>query len=88
MIWWRPSWGSSAVASLRREVAVHNERVKLFSGFTNAIGLGLIGFAVLRPLTESGTDMTGLTVLWGMAGLFLHAISHYILSMLRTEDMT
>jgi hypothetical protein len=76
------------VASLRRDVAIHNERVKLFSGFVNAIGLGLIGFAVLRPLTVNLDEVSGLTVLWGVAGLFLHAISHYILVMLRTEDNT
>jgi len=31
------------LTSLRRAVAIHNERVKLFAGFVNAIGLGLIG---------------------------------------------
>jgi hypothetical protein len=76
------------VASLRRAVAVHNERVKLFSGFVNALGLGLIGFAVLRPLTEDMTAIGAITGVWGLAGLFLHAISHYILDMLRTEDRT
>lgn len=76
------------MASLRRAVAVHNERVKLFSGFVNAIGLGLIGFAVLRPLTEDMTAIGAITAVWGVAGLFLHAVSHYILAMLRTEDRT
>lgn len=76
------------MASLRRAVAIHNERVKLFAGFVNAIGLGLIGFAVLRPLTENLSAVTGITVFWGVAGLFLHVISHYVLAMLRTEDRT
>lgn len=76
------------MASLRRAVAVHNERVKLFAGFVNAIGLGLIGFAVLRPLTEDMTAIGAITAVWGMTGLFLHAISHYIPAMLRTEDRT
>jgi len=76
------------MASLRRAVAVHNERVKLFAGFVNAIGLGLIGFAVLRPLTENMAAIGTITAVWGLAGLFLHGISHYILAMLRTEDRT
>jgi hypothetical protein len=76
------------MASLRRAVAIHNERVKLFSSFVNAIGLGLIGFAVLRPLTEDMATITGITIFWAVAGLFLHVISHYILAMLRTEGHT
>lgn len=76
------------MASLRRAVAIHNERVKLFSGFVNAIGLGLIGFAVLRPLTLNFAEASSLTVIWGFAGLFLHGVSHYVLRMLRTEENT
>lgn len=76
------------MVSLRRAVAVHNERVKLFAGFVNAIGLGLIGFAVLRPLTEDMAAIGTITAVWGLAGLFLHGIFHYILAMLRTEDRT
>ncbi len=71
--------------SLRDDLAVHNERVKLFAGFLNAVGLGLIGFAVIRPLTESSTDATLLTAVWGGAGLALHLVAHYILGMLRKE---
>jgi len=33
-------------------VAIQNERVKAFANFLNALGLGLIGFAVIRPMTE------------------------------------
>ena len=76
------------MASLRRAVAVHNERVKLFAGFVNAIGLGLIGFAVLRPLTEDMAAIGAITAVWGLVGLFLHAISHYVIGMLRTDDST
>jgi uncharacterized membrane protein YjfL (UPF0719 family) len=71
--------------SLRDDLAVHNERVKLFAGFLNAIGLGLIGFAVIRPLTDAQATPTLLTVVWGGAGLVLHLIAHYILGMLRKE---
>ena len=64
-------------------VAVWNERVKLFAGFVNAVGLGLIGFAVLRPLTENIANLTWLTLSWGMVGLALHSFSHYILGYMR-----
>ena len=70
---------------MRDPLATHNERVKLFAGFLNAVGLGLIGFAVLRPLTESGGAITALSATWGGAGLALHALAHYILRYLRRE---
>ncbi len=38
---------------IRDDLLVWNERVKLFAGFVNAIALGLIGFAVLKPVTEN-----------------------------------
>jgi hypothetical protein len=68
------------MAAKRRDpVATHNERTKLFASFLNALAIGLIGFAVLRPLTETPISVTVLSVWWGLAGLVLHASSHYIL---------
>jgi hypothetical protein len=32
-------------------ILIWNERLKLVAAFLNAIGLGMIGFAVLKPLT-------------------------------------
>ena len=52
-----------------------NERLKLVAAFLNAIGLGMIGFAVLKPLTEDITNISLLTVWWGLAGLAFHTIS-------------
>lgn len=69
----------------RTTVAIHNERVKLFAGFLNAIALGLIGFAVLRPITEDVTHVSWLSLWWGLAGLVIHGISHYILGIMRRE---
>ena len=37
----------------RDPLVAYNERVKLFANFMNALSLGLIGFAILRPLTEN-----------------------------------
>lgn len=71
--------------TVRDPVAIHNERVKLFASFMNAVGLGLIGFAVLRPLTESLYNAALSSLWWGVAGLAMHAVSHYILGRLRKE---
>jgi F0F1-type ATP synthase assembly protein I len=74
------------MSRLRDDIVVHNERVKLFSGFLNAVGLGLIGFAVLRPLTAEISVLTLSTGWWGMIGLVLHGMAHYILGMMRKAE--
>ena len=71
--------------TIRDPLAGYNERVKLFANFLNAIGLGLIGFAVLRPLTESLNNATLSTLWWGMTGLAIHAIAHYVVGRIRKE---
>jgi hypothetical protein len=55
-----------------------NERLKLVAAFLNAIGLGMIGFAVLKPLTGDITKMSVLSLWWGLAGLAVHTISPYV----------
>ena len=67
-------------------IATHNERVKLLAGFSNAIGLGLIGFAILRPLTENTLVFGGVSLWWGAAGLVFHGFSHYVLGRLRRSE--
>ena len=62
-----------------------NERIKLFANFFTAISIGLIGFAVIRPLTESLDNADLSTLWWGIAGVALHGVSHYILGMMRRE---
>lgn len=62
---------------------IRNERIKLFANFLTAIGIGLIGLAVLRPLVETGSYNYGSVALWSVAGLALHGVSHYILGYLR-----
>lgn len=66
-------------------VATHNERVRMLAGFVNATGLGLIGFAVLRPLTDTPVAVGWASVWWGGCGLVFHAVSLYILRYLRKE---
>ena len=65
------------------DLRVWNERVKLFGGFVNAIGLGLIGFAVLKPVTDDIAGVSGLTLWWGLVGLALHGVLHYVLGYMR-----
>ncbi|WP_323765301.1 hypothetical protein [Marinovum sp.] len=71
---------------LRDVLLIHNERVKLLASFANAIALGLIAFAILRPLTAGTLRFDGLTAVWGSIGLAIHGLSHYILGMLRKEE--
>lgn len=69
----------------RDPLTAYNERLKLLANFLNAIALGLIGFAVLRPLTESLSNANLSTLWWGMTGLVIHGISHYITGRIRKE---
>jgi hypothetical protein len=61
---------------------IRNERLKLFANFLNAIGLGLIAIAVLRPAIETGGDPWRI-VLWFLVGLALHGVAHYVLGHMR-----
>jgi hypothetical protein len=69
----------------RDPLATHNDRVKLLASFLNAIGLGLLGFAVLRPVTETPINVTWLSAWWGGCGVAFHGLSLYILKYLRKE---
>jgi hypothetical protein len=70
----------------RDELLVWNERVKLIANALNAIALGLIAFAVLRPATEDIASLTRESAVWGLTGLAVHAFAHYILRYLEKED--
>ncbi|TFL16781.1 hypothetical protein [Jannaschia formosa] len=72
--------------SLRDELAVWNERVKLAAGFLNALGLGLIGFAVLRPATDDVALLSFGSLGWGIIGLAMHGLAHYVIGKLRKES--
>jgi len=70
----------------RDPLAKHNERVKLRAAFLNALSLGFLGFALLRPLIEGTLSITLLTLAYLFTGLALHAAAHYILRYLEMED--
>lgn len=70
---------------VRDPLARRNERLKLFAGFFNAVGLGLIGFALLRPLTEVGALTGRMPYAWTAAGLACHGVAHYVLGWIVKE---
>jgi hypothetical protein len=69
----------------RDELLVRNERVKLIANALNAIVLGLIAFAVLRPATEDIALLSRSSAARGFAGLAIHVVAHYPFSYLRKE---
>ena len=71
--------------TVRDPLATDNERVKLLANSMNAIGLGLIGFALLRPLADDITSASLSTLWWGLGGLAFHGVAHHFLRMIRKE---
>lgn len=67
-------------------LVAYNERVKLFAGFMNAMAVGMIGLAILGPLTQDLANARSSTFWWGVAGLVLHALAHYVLGYVRKEE--
>lgn len=53
-----------------------SERMRLGGTSVNAVGLALVGLSILGPLVYP----TGIALVWTVAGVFLHGISHYIVS--------
>ena len=69
----------------RDRLALHNERVRLLSGWVNNLGLGFIGFAVLRPLVDGTVSFDWFFAAWAATGLAFHAAAHYILRYLEKD---
>jgi hypothetical protein len=67
-------------------IAVFNERIKLIANSVNALGIGLVGFAILRPITINLNNIDPSMAWWVTAGLALHAVSLYILGYTRRKD--
>ena len=65
---------------------IRNERVKLASGFMNAVGLTLIAFALLGPVTKDISALTPLSFLWVALGVGLHFGAHCALGWLADPD--
>ena len=56
----------------RDPLATHNERVKLRAAFLNALAIGFLGFAFLRPLIDGTLRVNLITVVFVVTGLALH----------------
>ncbi len=66
-------------------IAIHNERVKLVANSVNALAIGSVGFAVLRPLTTN-LDSFGLYMIpWFAVGIGLHLIALRTLGLLKEK---
>ena len=48
---------------------IRNERMKLAGGFLNAVGLTLIVFALLRPITQDLSLLTPVSFVWVALGV-------------------
>ncbi|MFW5655726.1 MAG: hypothetical protein ACOCYW_08825 [Roseicyclus sp.] len=70
----------------RDPLATHNERVKQRATYLNALSLGFLGFAVLRPLIEGTLIVNVVTIAYLLTGLALHGLAHYILRYLEREE--
>ncbi|MGI3170804.1 hypothetical protein ACRARG_16765 [Pseudooceanicola sp. C21-150M6] len=64
-------------------LTIWNERVKLFAGFLNTIGIGMIGFSVLRPVIEEKAIPESLGWVWAAAGIVMHLCAHYVMGRMR-----
>ena len=66
-------------------IATYNERTKLTASTINALGIGLVGFAVLRPAAEDVATLELTAVVWTFIGLALHGVARHLLGYLRRE---
>jgi len=70
---------------IRDDVTVFNERLKLIAGFMNALAIGLVGFALIRPVVEDVAGLTLTTAWWVIVAFAFHGAAHYILGMIEKE---
>lgn len=74
--------------TLRDPISIWNERVKLFAGFLNALGVGMVGFSILRPVIETQAVPESYSWLWGAAGIAMHLMAHYVIGRLKKDPTT
>lgn len=72
---WRGPFGA-------RSAKVFNEHLKQTSSFLNSLAVALLGFAVVRPLFETGQAVSAF---YAVLGLAFHGVSHYVISMTKEE---
>ena len=70
----------------RDDLAVHNERVKLYVTISNAVGLAFFGLGVARPLADGAVPITPLVLLHLVVGVVMVANAYLALGRLETDE--
>jgi len=68
---------------MRPERKIWNERIKLFANFLNAIAIGVIAFAFIRPSIDDGMEEA--YFVGAMVGILTHAAAQFVLGSLKEE---
>lgn len=69
----------------RDDLAVHNERVKLYVTISNAVGLAFFGLGVARPLADGAVPITPWVFLHFVVGVVMVANAYIALGRLETD---
>lgn len=78
--------GSQGRHGIRDKLTTANERTKLLATSLNAIGLAILGFAILRPLIDGTAEVKWPFFVWPAIALAFHGAALYILGLIEKED--
>lgn len=73
----------------RRNVAIHNERVKMRANALNALGIALVGSAFVFPVIRDDNPGALLELsawVWILMGFALHQAGMYALGSMKAQD--
>ena len=69
----------------RDDLAIHNERVKLYVTISNAVGLAFFGLGVARPLADGAVPITPWVVLHLAVAVVMVGNAYIALGQLETD---
>ena len=70
----------------RDDLAIHNERVKLYVTISNAIGLAFFGLGVARPLADASVPITPWLIFHFAIAVVMVGNGYIALGRLEAED--
>ena len=70
----------------RDDLAIHNERVKLYVTISNAVGLAFFGLGVARPLADATVPITPWLILHLALAVLTVGNAYLALGRIETED--
>ncbi|MGR3469037.1 MAG: hypothetical protein ACU0CI_14285 [Shimia sp.] len=70
---------------IRDSLTAYNERVKYFASLLNALAIGLVGFALVRPLVDA-VPLSVNTGWWCLLAFAFHLGGHYVLGRIEKEN--